>query len=70
MAEMFCTRYFELWIVHFHEQIMGLPMVSVKPRWLHQGRRERQQDAANRHAICGDDRPRAYHRLVQHPYVP
>jgi hypothetical protein len=32
VAEMFCTRYFELWIVHFHEQIVGLPMVSLNPR--------------------------------------
>ena len=70
MAEMFRTRYFDVRIKHFHEQIVGLPIASGKPRWLYQRQRERQLDATDRHAICGDDLPRAYHRLVQHPYVP
>ena len=70
VADMVRPRYFDVRIKHFHDQILGLPIVRVKPRWLHQGRRERQLDATDRHAICGDDLPRAYHRLVQHPYVP
>ena len=41
VAEMFRTRYFDVRIKHFHELIVGLPMGSVKPRWLHQGRRQR-----------------------------
>ncbi len=41
VADMVRPRYFDVRIKHFHEQIVGLPMVSVKPRWLHQGRRER-----------------------------
>jgi len=57
VAEMFRTRYFALGIVHFHEQIVGKPMASGKPRWLYQGRRQRQLDATDRHAICGDGRP-------------
>jgi len=32
VAEMFRTGYFALGIVHFHEQIVGKPMVSGKPR--------------------------------------
>ena len=67
VAEMFRSRQFALWIVHFHEQIVGLPMASGKPRWLYQGRRQRQLDATDRHAICGDDRPRAYHQPLQRP---
>jgi hypothetical protein len=70
VAEMFRTRYFDDRIKHFHEQIVGLPIASGKPRWLYQRQRERQLDATDRHAICGDDLPWAYHRLVQHPYVP
>ena len=41
VTEALRTCYFAPRIEHFHEQIMGLPMVCVKPRWLHQGRRER-----------------------------
>ena len=67
VAEMFRSRQFALWIVHFHEQIVGLPMASGKPRWLYQGRRQRQLDATDRHAICGDYRPRAYHQPLQRP---
>ena len=70
VAEMFRTRYFDIRTKCFHEQIVGMPMASGKPCWLYQGRRQRQLDATDRHAICGDDLPRAYHRLVQHPYVP
>jgi len=32
VAEMFRTRYFDLRIKHFLEQILGLPTVSVRPR--------------------------------------
>ena len=70
MAEMFRTFYFDFRIKLFHEQIMGLPMASRKPRWLYQGRRQRQLDATDRHAICSDDRPRAYHQPLQHPHIP
>ena len=66
VAEMFRPRYFDVPIKHFHELIVGLPMGRLKPRWLHQGRRERQQDAANRHAICGDGRPHPFHEPLQH----
>ena len=31
VAEMFRTSYFDVRIKHFHEQIVGLPMVSLKP---------------------------------------
>ena len=31
VAEMFRTRYFDFRIKHFHEQIVGMPMVSGKP---------------------------------------
>ena len=51
VTEVLRTSYFDPRIEHFHEQIVGLPMVSVKPRWLYQGRRERQLDATDRHAI-------------------
>ena len=67
VAEIFRTRYFDFRIKHFHELIVGLPMVSVKTRWLYEGRRQRHLDATDRHAICGDDRPRAYQQPVQHP---
>ena len=42
-------------------------MASGKPRWLYKGRRQGHLDATDRHAICGDDRPRTYHQPVQHP---
>ena len=32
VAEMFRTRYFDVRIKHFHEQIVGLSMASRKPR--------------------------------------
>ena len=41
VADMVRPRYFDVRIKHFHDQILGLPIVRVKPRWLHQGRRER-----------------------------
>ena len=31
VAEMFRTRYFDLQIKHFHEQIVGMPMASGTP---------------------------------------
>ena len=67
VAEMFRTRYFDFRIKHFHEQIVGLPMASRKPRWLYQGRRQRQKDATDRHAICGNGLSRPFHGPVQHP---
>ena len=67
VTEVLRTSYFDPRIEHFHEQIVGLPMASGKPRWLYQGRRQRQLDATDRHAICGDDRPRAYHQPLQRP---
>ena len=67
VAEMFRTFCFDLRISFFHEEIVGMPMAGGKPRWLYQGRRQRQLDATDRHAICGDGRPRAYHQPVEHP---
>ena len=65
VAEMFRTRYFDIRTKCFHEQIVGMPMASGKPCWLYQGRRQGQLDATDRHAICGDYRPRAYHQPLQ-----
>ena len=65
VAEMFGTRNFDFRIQHFHEQIVGIPMASGKPCWLYQERRQGQLDATDRHAICGDYRPRAYHQPLQ-----
>ena len=31
VAQMFCSRYFDFRIKHFHEQIVGMPMASGKP---------------------------------------
>jgi len=38
VAEMSRTRYFVVRTKHFHEQIVGMPTASVKPRWLYQAR--------------------------------
>ena len=65
MAEMFRTRQFALWFENLREQIVGLPMVSVKPRWVYQRRRQRQLDATDRHAICGDGRSRPLNEHLQ-----
>jgi len=61
VAERFRAGYFVVRIRHFHEQIVGMPRASVKPRWLHQGRREGQPDPARRHAICGGDGSQSLH---------
>jgi hypothetical protein len=57
VVDMFRPLSFDFRIKHFHEQIVGIPMASGKPCWLYQGRRQRQLDATDRHAICGDGRP-------------
>jgi len=67
VAEMSRTRYVVVRTKHFQELIVGLPMVRMKPRWVYRRRRERQLDATDRHSICGDDRPRAYHQPLQRP---
>ena len=41
VADMFRPLSFDFRIKFFHELIVGLPMASGKPCWLHQGRRER-----------------------------
>jgi len=66
VAEMSRTRYVVVRTKHFQELIVGLPMVRMKPRWVYRRRRERQLDATDRHAICGDGRPHPFHQPLQH----